>query len=691
MPDNSDERKLAAIMFTDMLGFSSLSQRDEALALHLLGDSQSLLRSLFTEHGGREVKTTGDGFLVEFPSALQASQCAVAIQKAVSARNETQPADQQYQVRIGVHLGDVVYRDGDIYGDGVNIAARIEPLAVGGGVCVSDAVYAQVHNKLGLQFQKLDSPVMKNIAVPMDVYRLLLPWEDRPFESTEPPRSNVSLAGIAGALVFIFLVVGGGTWLIVNQTKKSAVVPSSSPGNGMPKSVAVLPFVNMSASQSDEYLSDGMTEEILNKLAQVPGLRVPGRSSCFSYKGKTQEDIFRKVGEQLHVATVLEGSVRKAGDKLRVTAQLINVADGYHLWSQTYDGDMKDILSVQSRVAQQVVDTLKMQLAASTTRGLEKTGTDNPEAHRLYLLGRYHFWKTTEDGLKAAVSYFEQAIKQDPNFALAYCGLSDCYGFLGGQTMPGREAWAKERELAEKALSIDPDLADAHLSLGMALASAFDWKAGEREMRRSLEINPNLSLAYDQLAWLYANLTRFDEALINERKAVELEPISVYYNMGIGNILIFMRRYDDALSQLNVALKLNSNDGNVHSMIGHIYLRTNRIEEAIAEFRKSQSIEPTPGTDSQLAYAMVKKGDPSLAMKLLADAERTKRERYLSPGVFAKLYASLGEKELALKWLEKCFEERDGICWGLKIYDEFDSLRNEQRFEILVRKVFPDS
>ncbi|MBS1710056.1 MAG: tetratricopeptide repeat protein [Armatimonadetes bacterium] len=690
MPDKSTERKLAAIMFTDMLGFSSLSQQDEALALHLLDNSQSLLRSHFKEHSGREVKTTGDGFLVEFTSALQASQCAIAIQKAVSARNATQPADQQYQVRIGVHLGDVVYRDGDIYGDGVNIAARIEPLAVGGGVCVSDAVYAQVHNKLGLQFQKLDSPVMKNIAAPMDVYRLLLPWEDRPPEKPKPTPFNARIAKISGALL-LFLIVGSGTWILIDQSRKSSPVPSSPPDNVLPKSVAVLPFVNMSASQSDEYLSDGMTEEILNKLAQVPGLRVPGRSSCFSYKGKAQEDIFRKVGKQLNVTTILEGSVRKAGDKLRVTAQLINVADGYHLWSQTYDGDMKDILSVQSRVAQQVVDTLKIQLAASTTRGLEKIGTDNPEAHRLYLLGRYHFWKTTEEGLKAAVNYFEQATKLDPDFALAYCGLADCYGFLGGQTMPGREAWAKERELAEKALAIDPDLADAHLSLGMALASAFDWKAGEREMRRSLEINPNLPLAYDQIAWLYANLTRFDEALVNERKAVELEPISVYYNMGIGNILIFMRRYDDALSQLEVALKLNSNDSNVHSMIGHIYLRTDRIEEAIAEFRKSQSIESTPGTDSQLAYAMVRRGDRSLARKLLADAEKAKRDRYVSPGIFAKLYAVLGEKELALKWLERCFEEQDGICWGLKIYDEFDLLRNELRFEMLVRRVFPDS
>src|SRR5438105_3187377 len=224
------------------------------------------------------------------------------------------------------------------------------------------------------------------------------------------------------------------------------------------KSIAVLPFVNMSADKNDEYLSDGMTEELINVLSKVPGLRVPGRTSCFAFKGKNEEDIFRKVGDQLHVGTVLEGSVRKAGDKLRVTAQLINVSDGYHLWSKDYDGDVKDVLNFQSNVAEQVVQALQVQLGTEAARALSKKPTENPEAHRLYLLGRYEFGKYSEAGWTSSIRYYEQALKLDPNYALAYCGLADTYAYMGGVVMPSKEAVAKEKEFAQKALELDPEL-----------------------------------------------------------------------------------------------------------------------------------------------------------------------------------------------------------------------------------------
>src|SRR5881296_3223140 len=221
----------------------------------------------------------------------------------------------------------------------------------------------------------------------------------------------------------------------------SAPRSSPSPAGVPEKSIAVLPFVNMSADKSDEYLSDGMTEELINVLTKVKGLRVPGRSACFAFKGKNEQDIFRKVGDELHVGTVLEGSVRKAGEKLRVTAQLINVSDGYHLWSKDYDGDVKDILNFQGNVAKRVVQALQVKLGGDETRALAKKPTENPEAHRLYLLGRYHFAKFTRAGWTNAIHYFEQALQVDPSFALAYCGLADTYGWSGGQTLPGREAW----------------------------------------------------------------------------------------------------------------------------------------------------------------------------------------------------------------------------------------------------------
>src|SRR5437588_2413481 len=240
------------------------------------------------------------------------------------------------------------------------------------------------------------------------------------------------LAGIVGAFVIV--------------SKKSARSTSTVPE----KSIAVLPFVNMSADKADEYLSDGMTEELINVLAKVPGLRVPGRTSCFAFKGRNEEKVFHEVGERLHVGTVLEGSVRKAGDKLRVTAQLVNVADGYHLWSEDYDGDLKDILTFQSNVAKRVVQALQVKLGGEAARALAKKPTENPEAHRLYLLGRYEFGKYSEAGWTSSIRYYEQALKFDPNYALAYCGLADTYAYIGGVMMQSKEAVAKEKGVAHK-------------------------------------------------------------------------------------------------------------------------------------------------------------------------------------------------------------------------------------------------
>ena len=316
------------------------------------------------------------------------------------------------------------------------------------------------------------------------------------------------------------------------------------------KSIAVLPFVNMSADKNDEYLSNGMTEELINVLSKVPGLRVPGRTSCFAFKGKNEESIFRKVGDQLHVGTVLEGSVRKAGEKLRVTAQLINVSDGYHLWSKDYDGDVKDILNFQSNVAEQVVQALRVQLGTEATRALSKKPTENAEAYRLYLLGRYHFAKFTRVGWTNAIHYFEQALQIDPAYTLAYCGLADTYGWAGGQTLPGREAWAKEMEFARKALALDPNLAEAHLSMATALYSVLGPYASEKELDRAVELNPNLALAYDQYGWTFSEMGRFDDAIAAERKALELDPLNTFLNTDLAFFLYWARRYDEATTQI---------------------------------------------------------------------------------------------------------------------------------------------
>ena len=462
------------------------------------------------------------------------------------------------------------------------------------------------------------------------------------------------------------------------RTEASTVAPN--------KSIAVLPFVNLSADKNDEYLSDGMTEELLNVLTKVKSLHVPGRSSSFAFKGKNEEDIFRKVGEQLHVNAVLEGSVRKAGDKLRITAQLINVADGFHLWSDTYDGDMKDILAVQSDVARRVVEALQVQLGVDEARALAKKPTENPEAHRLYLLGRYHFAKFTRAGWTNAIRSFEQALQVDPNFALAYCGLADTYGWAGGQTLPGREAWAKEMEFAQKALALDPNLAEAHLAMGTALFSVLGPYASENELDRAVELNPNQPLIYDQYGWTFSEMGRFDEAIAAEKKALELDPLSTFLNIDLAFFLYWARRYDEALVQIRKTLELDPNNGFAHSILGWCLIWKGNKADAIAEFQKATTLDDLSWYISSLGYAHAVAGDRAKAEQILLKLDELAKQRYVSPANRAAVYLGLDEKGKALDWLEQAYEDRDPIFWWIQ-EQLYDSVRNEPRFQALMKKI----
>ena len=454
------------------------------------------------------------------------------------------------------------------------------------------------------------------------------------------------------------------------------------------KSVAVLPFVNLSADKNDEYLSDGMTEELINALAKVPGLRVPGRTSCFAFKGKNEDDIFRKVGEQLHVNAVLEGSVRKAGDKLRITAQLINVADGYHLWSEDYDGDVRDIFTFQSNVAQRVVEALQIKLGVEAARALAKKPTENPEAHRLYLLGRYEFGKYSEAGWTSSIRYYEQALKLDPNYALAYCGLADTYAYMGGVVMPSKEAVVKEKEFAQRALQLEPQLAEAHLSLAAALAGAFDWRNAQVEFDRAIELNPNLAWAYEIYAWFLGGLGRLDEAIAKDKKAIELDPLNSFFQAALAYFLYHARRYDDAIVQIRRTLELDPASTLAHHLLGCCLLWKGDTAGAIAEFQRSKIMVAGAWYQGLLGYAYAISGDRPKAEQILRELEQMAKRQYVSSTAFADIHLGLGEKEKALDWLEKSYQDQESACWYLKVDPIYDSVRNEPRFQALVQKVF---
>ncbi len=675
--ENTDQRKLAAIMFTDMVGYSALSQRNEALALELLAENQRLLRTQFPLFNGREVKTTGDGFLVEFPSALQATQCAVEIQRALAARNGAQPIERHVQVRIGIHVGDVVHREADMYGDGVNIAARIEPLAIGGGICLSDTVYAQVRNKLDVGLTKLNSPELKHIEVPMDVYRVVLPWQQHApvaGKSAKPSAAKSSSRTLAvGTVVVLMLFAVGFGWWLVHQSRQATKQVASSSGatnaasTADQKSIAVLPFVNMSADKDNEYLSDGITEEILNALAKVPGLRVPARTSSFVFKDK-KEDV-RKIGELLNVRTVLEGSVRKAGNQLRITAQLINVADGFHLWSETYDRNMTNIFAIQDDIARTIVTQLKLTLAGPAGLPSAKHHTVNVEAYELYLKGKFHADKLTEPELNQAITHFQAALGKQPDYALAYAGLAYAHGSLNlwAYVSPG-SVTPQLRAAVAKALELDDTLAEAHVHLArLSFFVDWDWDMAEREFKRALELDPANAYAHVMYAYLLSARGRHPEARAEANKAHQLDPLSVLAKVALGRTSSWAGDNDRALEAGRQAIAMEPNSFIAHHLTGDVLMRKGRREEGIAEMEKAAQIAPVPQVLGLLGRMYGRVGRKADAQKVLDQFLARAKQQYVPARSIADVYDGLGDFEQANVWMNKAIADRESSLVHFKV------------------------
>src|SRR6184192_3114151 len=502
---------------------------------------------------------------------------------------------------------------------------------------------------------------------------------------------DLTAQGHRKSYVWIYVVIAGASLSIglffIGRYSVGTKSTAASSNQSSAKSIAVLPFANLSADKNDEYLSDGMTEELLNVLTKVKSLRVPGRSSSFAFKGRNEDNIFREVGERLHVGTVLEGSVRKAGEKLRVTAQLINVADGYHLWSEDYDGDVRDIFTFQSNVAQRVVEALQIKLGVEAARALAKKPTENPEAHRLYLLGRYEFGKYSEAGWTSSIRYYEQAMKLDPNYALAYCGLADTYAYMGGVMMPSKEAVAKEKEFAQKALELDPELPEAHLSLACAFGGVYDWRNALIEFDRAIELNPNLAWAYEIYAWFLGGLGRLDEAIAKDKTAIELDPLNSFFQSALAYFLYHARRYDDAIVQIKKTLELDPASTLGRHLLGCCLLWKGDTPGAIAEFQRSKIVVTGAWYQGLLGYAYAISGDRPKAEQMLRELEEMAKRQYVSSSAFAAIYLGLGEKEKALGWLDKAYEDQESACWLLKVDPIYDSVRNEPRFQAILKKV----
>jgi adenylate cyclase len=455
-------------------------------------------------------------------------------------------------------------------------------------------------------------------------------------------------------------------------------------------SIAVLPFVNMSADPENEYFCDGLAEELINALTKIERLRVLARTSSFSFKGKLAD--VREIGQRLNVSTVLEGSVRKEGSRLRITAQLINVADGYHLWSERYDRQIEDLFEIQDGVTLAVVDALKLKLLNTEKASLLKQPTENAEAYQLYLKGRYYWHQRTEEAVKKGIECFEQAIDIDPNYVLAYAGLADSYSLLGlseYSALPPREAFPQARQASVKALELDNTLAEGHVSLAFA-RMYFDWdfSSAESEYKQAIELNPNYATAHHFRALNLMAMEQADLAIAEMNKAQSLEPLSLIINTNLGWMLYFARQYEQAIEQYQKTLEMDKNFYPARFRLGQAYLQTGSIEEAVKEFEEAVTLSDRKARPlALLGYAYGLSGDRTAAERMLKELNELAKKRYVSSLEIARLHLALGETDQVFDCFNKAVEEREGWLIWVKLEPSFDSLRSDPRYAELLRRM----
>jgi adenylate cyclase len=686
MTNATEQRKLAAIMFTDMVGYSALSQRDDKLALELLEEHRELRRKIFPEFNGAEIKTIGDAFLVEFQSALEAAQCAIEIQRALAKRNADVPPDRRIEVKIGIHIGDVVHRGGDVYGDGVNIASRIEPLAGAGGICVSMDVERQIRNALEARFEKLAPTELKNISVTMDLFRIVLPWEqsakaERKNAELSAPSRSVQASRLAWIGAIVLAVVGAGWWLAHQSGKQVA----SSPRVSIPeKSIAVLPLVNTSGDPGNDYFSDGLSEELIAVLAKIPGLKIIGRSSSFLFKGKSEDS--RTIGEKLGVANLLEGSVRKQGERVRIVAELINAADGRELWSDTYDRELKDVFAVQSEIAVAVTDQLKIKLLGASAKSDAAPSNDNLAAYNALQQGTFYLRLSTEEGTRKATEFYGEAIRLDPNYALAHANLSSAWRQLGATWLGGteaNEAYAKARNEAHVALSLAPNLSAAHEALGFVLLTPdLDFAGADAEFRKAEKLAPADAAPKNARSYSFAAEGRLAEAENLGRQALTLDPLGVTRYLNLARILIGGGRYDEAEAALGKARALQPAAARQHVYLTIIDILRGNTAAALQDAQ----LEP-PGFWRDYALALATQGQGDRAAADAALQKLIHEDAVNGPFQIAAVYGLRNEPDKMFEWLDRAYTARDSGLTQLLVTPFILTYKNDPRFAAFCQKL----
>jgi adenylate cyclase len=636
-------RQLAAILFADMTGYTALMHENEYLARQKRQRLKEVLENTVHQFNGKILQYYGDGSLSIFSSALDSVHCAVNIQRQLQ-----QPP--KVELRMGIHTGDVTVEEESIYGDGVNLASRIESLAVPGGIFISEKVYDEIRNQENIITREMGYFELKNVKQPIRV----------------------------------FAIANSG---IVVPGREELRGKTAQPVNRL----AVLPFVNMSADPENEYFSDGITEELLNALTRVDGLQVTSRTSSFAFKGKN--DDIRDIAIQLNVDKVLEGSVRKAGSRVRITAQLINAADGFHIWSETYDRNLTDIFEVQDEISGIIANKLRENLTLPQKgTSLVKSPVKNLTAYTYYLKG-LHFWnKITPGDNRKAIDCFKQAIELEPGYAQAYAMTAAAYSLLGsmGQMDPGK-AFEIVHRYADEALRLDDAIPEGHVAKACALL-LYEWKWQQAfdELQKALSLNPSGSGVYELLGIYYVIKGQIPKAVSILEEAEQKDPLSTNIIQSLGDMYIMAGRFDEAVHQADKLLEMHPNMRLAIEMKGWAHAMKEDWENALNYFIEYQRLthHPLKGVMG-IGYTYARMGMPDKAMECIQKMEQRQREDpdAVMDADLAAVWIGLGDLDKTFYYLDRCVEKRMGPVAYYLNYPPYKLIRKDPRWEELKKKI----
>jgi len=593
-------RKLTAIMSADVAGYSRLMGEDESATVKTLEAYKQVMFSLIKQHRGRVVDSPGDNLLAEFASVVGAVQCGVAVQKELQARNAELPENRKMLFRIGINLGDVIEEGDRIYGDGVNIAARLEALADAGGICVSKTAFDQIESKLPLGYKFIGEQTVKNIAKPVGAYKVLM--ETRVIDESEQAKPEripfwKRKAVLSGEFAVILAVMAGLIWHFyflhpglepASQEKMTFLLPDV-------PSIAVLPFTNMSDDPKLEYFGDGLSEGIITALSKTPKLLVIARNSTFTYKGKPVK--VQQVGRELGVRYVLEGSVRRSADKLRITAQLIDATTGNHLWAEQYDRSLKDVFAIQDEITLKVITELQVKLTKGEIARVRARRTNNLEAFLKVSEGMEYLFRFSKAGILKARQLFEEAIALDPNYAYGHSILGWTYALdvMYVWSESPKKALEKAFDLAQKAISLDDGLENAHRLLGNVYLMTRQPDKAMAEYERAIAVAPNNPYTLASMADLLVPMGRFREAIKSLRTALRLDPFQHFnFFWMLGLAYFFTGRTNEAIETANKAVKLDPGIAMSHCILGVTLIAAGKSGEALTELDKAVSLNQNP-------------------------------------------------------------------------------------------------